>query len=62
MSDPTSQANYDEIYTSNVDFDWTIDWTKKVIAGSATHTLFTAADEVKIVVYVPRLCTALVHL
>ena len=38
-ADPTTQANYTQIVSDHIDFDWTIDFTKKIIAGSATHTL-----------------------
>ena len=50
--DPSTQANYTQIASEHVHFDWTIDWTKQVIAGSATHTLAVREDGVKEVMYV----------
>ena len=37
--DPTTQANYTQIASEHIDFDWAIDFAKKLISGSATHTL-----------------------
>lgn len=37
--DPTTQSNYLEIHSEHVDLVWTLNFDKKVIAGSATHTL-----------------------
>lgn len=51
-ADPTSQANYLHIVTENVSFDWTIDFAKKVVWGSATHTLKVLAGDVNQVMYV----------
>lgn len=50
MSDPTSQSNFETIVTVHVAFDWSVDFEKKVIAGSATHTLFVIDDSVREVV------------
>ena len=36
--DPTTQANYTQIASEHIDFDWTIDFAKRIIVGSATHT------------------------
>lgn len=44
VSDPATQSNYLAVSTSHVHFDWSIDWTKRVIAGSATHTLVAHED------------------
>lgn len=57
--DPSTQANYTQIASEHVHFDWTIDWTKQVIAGSATHTLAVKEDGVKEVVYVFLYITSL---
>lgn len=37
-ADPTTQANYTQIASEHIDFDWTIDYAKKIISGTATHT------------------------
>lgn len=44
--DPTTQANYSEIASEHVDFDWTIDFAQQIIHGSATHTLLVKKDNV----------------
>ncbi|KAG8892778.1 hypothetical protein FRC00_011550, partial [Tulasnella sp. 408] len=43
-TDPTTQSNYWEITTTHVHFDWDIDWTKRIISGSATHNLTSKMD------------------
>lgn len=53
MPDPTSQANYLEIATGHVHFDWTVDWEKLIISGAATHTLTAKQEGVDKVMYVP---------
>ena len=50
--DNTSQANFQHVSTSHLDLDWTIDFDKKIISGSVTHTLVARQDGVKEVVYV----------
>ena len=50
--DPSTQANYRQIASEHVHFDWSIDWSKQVIAGSATHTLAVKEDGVQEVMYV----------
>lgn len=52
MPDPTTQSNYLSIITKHVSFDWTVDFDKKMIRGSATHTLLVQDSVVKEVVYV----------
>lgn len=42
--DLATQSNYLSVSTSHVHFDWSIDWTKRVISGSATHTLIAHQD------------------
>ena len=39
IEDIHSFANVNEVYTTNLHLDWDIDWTKKIISGSVTHTL-----------------------
>ena len=45
--DPTTQANYTQIASEHIDFDWSIDFGKKLISGSATHTLVVKEADVK---------------
>lgn len=45
-SDPTSQSNYDDIYSEHVLLTWSIDWDKRVVSGSATHDLVVSKDGV----------------
>lgn len=51
LQDPTSQSNYTKITTTNVSLDWTIDFEKRYIYGSATHRL-VAREDVTEVMYV----------
>ncbi|KAI0271734.1 hypothetical protein BC834DRAFT_950104 [Gloeopeniophorella convolvens] len=51
MPDPTTQANYLQVYTTNVDFDWVVDFTAQTIEGSATHTLTLKEGGVKEVIF-----------
>ena len=44
VKDPTSQSNYTKIATTNVTLDWTIDFEKRYIYGSATHQLVAQED------------------
>ncbi|KAJ7746548.1 peptidase family M1-domain-containing protein [Mycena metata] len=44
--DPTTQSNYSQIASKHVAFDWTLDFTNQVIAGSATHHLNVLVDGV----------------
>ncbi|CAL1696869.1 unnamed protein product [Somion occarium] len=48
--DPTSQANFLQIASEHIDFDWTIDFNAKLISGSATHTFVVKEDDVKEVI------------
>ena len=50
--DPSTQANWQEVVSEHVDFDWTVDFAKQTISGSATHLLRVKKDDVKEVVYV----------
>ncbi len=47
MSDPTTQTNYLQAATTHVAFDWTVDFQKQIISGSATHTIEIKASGVK---------------
>ncbi|OBZ79425.1 Leukotriene A-4 hydrolase [Grifola frondosa] len=48
--DPTTQSNYHEIVSEHVHFDWTVDYTRNIISGSATHTLTVKQEAVKEVI------------
>ncbi|KZT68834.1 hypothetical protein DAEQUDRAFT_745556 [Daedalea quercina L-15889] len=48
--DPSTQANYTQIASEHVHFDWTIDWAKQVISGSVTHALVVRENGVNEVV------------
>ena len=50
--DPSTQANWREVASEHVDFDWTIDLVKQTISGSVTHLLRVKKDGVKEVMYV----------
>ncbi|RDX51566.1 zincin [Lentinus brumalis] len=49
--DPSTQANWQDVASEHVDFDWTIDFVKKTISGSATHLLRVKKDDVKEVIF-----------
>ncbi|KAI0245676.1 hypothetical protein BJV78DRAFT_1277392 [Lactifluus subvellereus] len=44
MPDPTTQANYLQACSTHVDFDWTLDFAKQIVEGSATHTILVRED------------------
>ena len=46
-NDPTSQANFLQVASEHIDFDWNINWDAKAIFGSATHTLLVKGDDLK---------------
>ncbi|KIJ64025.1 hypothetical protein HYDPIDRAFT_133351 [Hydnomerulius pinastri MD-312] len=50
VEDPTTQSNYLKIATENVFLQWTVDFNKECIFGSATHTL-VAREEVSEVIF-----------
>ena len=50
--DPSTQANWQDVATENVDFDWTVDFQQQIISGSATHRLRVKKDDVQQVMYV----------
>ncbi|KAK7041806.1 Leucyl aminopeptidase yscIV [Paramarasmius palmivorus] len=51
MSDPTTQSNYTQITTTHISFDWSIDFSKHSIVGSATHDLKVLEDGVNEVIF-----------
>ena len=51
MPDPTTQSNYLQVYTTNVEFSWTLDFEEQILEGSATHTLLAREAGVEEVVY-----------
>ncbi|KAI9510686.1 leukotriene-A4 hydrolase [Russula earlei] len=51
MPDPTTQSNYQQIYTTNVDFHWKLDFENQIIDGSATHTVLAREDGIKQVIF-----------
>lgn len=52
MPDPTTQANYLQIFTKHVHFDWTPDFANQIIEGTATHTLLARESGVEEVMYI----------
>ncbi|KAG6370601.1 hypothetical protein JVT61DRAFT_11220 [Boletus reticuloceps] len=51
--DPTTQSNYTKIATTNLSLDWTVDFDKRCIYGSATHQV-TAKEDVSEVIFDTR--------
>ncbi|EGN94342.1 hypothetical protein SERLA73DRAFT_188178 [Serpula lacrymans var. lacrymans S7.3] len=51
MPDPTSQSNYTQIATSHLSLEWNVNYSRRFIAGSATHTLIARQDGVNEVVF-----------
>ncbi|PBK87275.1 hypothetical protein ARMGADRAFT_972092 [Armillaria gallica] len=51
MSDPTTQSNYDEVYTEHVSLIWAIDWEAKTVSGEAIHDLRVKVDGVAEVIF-----------
>lgn len=47
MSDPTTQSNYLQIASENISFDWTLDFAKQTISGTAALTLRAKEDGVQ---------------
>lgn len=58
MPDPTTQSNYLQVYTTNVEFSWTLDFKEQILEGSAAHTLLAREAGVEEVVYIsyPSYC------
>lgn len=42
--DLSTLSNYQDIRTDNIDLDWSIDWDKKTIGGTATLKLEAIKD------------------
>jgi leukotriene-A4 hydrolase len=51
MPDPTTQSNYLQVCTTNVDFSWTLDFANQIVEGSATHTILAREEDVSEVMY-----------
>ncbi|KAF9221293.1 hypothetical protein BS17DRAFT_845564 [Gyrodon lividus] len=51
MSDPTSQSNYAEIATTDLELNWKIDFREKKISGYVVHILQVLKDGVDNVVF-----------
>jgi len=51
MTDPTTQSNYLQIATEYVAFDWTVDFQRKVVEGSAIHDLSVKMTGVSEVIF-----------
>ncbi|OSD05714.1 hypothetical protein PYCCODRAFT_1465050 [Trametes coccinea BRFM310] len=49
--DPTTQANWQDVASEHVDFDWTVDFAKETISGSVTHTLVWRKPDVREVIF-----------
>lgn len=45
--DPTTQANYTQVVSEHLHFDWTIDFERKIIHGSASYVFIAKEDGVK---------------
>lgn len=67
LVDTASQANYNDVVTEHVAFDWSVDFNTKVVSGSATLDMIAKKDDLSEVMYVqlhrslhPRIESALV--
>jgi leukotriene-A4 hydrolase len=52
MPDPTTQANYLQISTKNVHFNWSLDFENQIVEGTAIHTLVAQESGVEEVMYI----------
>ena len=52
MPDPTTQSNYLQVYTTNVDFNWNLDFVNQIVEGAATHTILVKEAGVEEVMYI----------
>lgn len=50
-ADPASQSNYRSVKTLDIHLDWDIDWDKRIISGSVTHTVVASHDGVDEVIF-----------
>lgn len=46
-TDPTTQSNYLDVYTTHVSLDWLVNFDNETISGSATHKLTVASPHAK---------------
>lgn len=44
LVDTASQANYNDIATDHVAFDWSVDFNTKLVSGSATLDMIAKKD------------------
>jgi leukotriene-A4 hydrolase len=51
MPDPTTQSNYLQVHTTNVDLDWSLDFEYQIVEGTATHTVLAREAGVEEVMY-----------
>lgn len=51
MPDPTTQSNYLQVYTTNVDFNWNLDFINQIVEGAATHTVLAKEAGIEEVMY-----------
>lgn len=51
MPDPTTQSNYLQVYTTNVDFNWNLDFVNQIVEGAATHSVLAKGAGVEEVMY-----------
>lgn len=47
LVDTASQANYNDIITEHVAFDWSVDFNTKLVSGSATLDMITKKDDLR---------------
>jgi len=52
MPDPTTQSNYLQVYTTNVDLNWTLDFGSQIVEGTATHAILAREAGVEEVMYI----------
>jgi leukotriene-A4 hydrolase len=46
-ADPTTQSNYFDVHTTHIDLEIDVDFEKKVLKGSVTHTVNVVKAGVK---------------
>ncbi|KAF8293673.1 leukotriene A4 hydrolase N-terminal domain-containing protein [Clavulina sp. PMI_390] len=51
VKDPATHSNYEDISTSHVHFNWTIDWKERRFVGSTVHTLIVHKPNVDRVIF-----------
>lgn len=45
--DPATQANWQDVASEHVNFDWDIDFKQQTISGSVTHLLRVKTEDVR---------------